>query len=479
MSKESKLFKNTVIIAIGNICTKCISFFLLPLYTSILTTEEYGKVDLVATYVTLLTIILTLQFEQGLFRFLIEARENEDKKIKYITTTLISIFFVTGIFAVVTTSILVKIKYEFTFYLIMWTVISVINSLIIQIPRGIGDNATYTKGSFISASLNVIFNALFIAVFKLGMKSLLISSVLSLALSVMYVFLKLKVWQYINLKMFSKEYFIEISKYSLPLIPYTLCWWVISASDRIIINLFIGTAANGIYAAAYKFPSLFRMITNIFQLSWTESASESINDERREEYYQKIIMNTIKFYSSCNLLIICVMPFVFDILIKSDFVEAYKYIPILMFAALFHSISSLYCSIYFAFKETKKVALTTIASATINVVVNILFIKKIGLYAAAISSALAYIIVNIISHIDIQRLTRIKISKKYLIKELLLYSIAIIIYYSNIRIAQAIVFLSACVCSFIQNKEIIYSIIENIKIKMNNLRFFENDKNNL
>lgn len=479
MSKESKLFKNTVIIAIGNICTKCISFFLLPLYTSILTTEEYGKVDLVATYVALLTIILTLQFEQGLFRFLIESRENENKKTKYITTILISVFFVTSVFALAITPILVRIKYEFTFYLVVWTIVSVINSLIIQIPRGLGDNPTYAKGSFISASLNVIFNALFIALFKLGMKSLLISSILSLTLSAMYVFFKLKLWKYIKLNMFSKKYFIKISKYSLPLIPYTLCWWVISASDRIIINLFIGTAANGIYAAAYKFPSLFRMITNIFQLSWTESASENINDERREEYYQKIIMNTIKFYSACNLLIICVMPFVFDILIKSDFVEAYKYIPILMLAALFHSISSLYCSIYFAFKETKKVALTTIGAAIINVIINIVLIKKLGLYAAAISSALAYIIVNIISHIDIQRLTKIKISKKYLIKELLLYSIAIIIYYSDIKIAQAIVFLLACICSFIQNKEIIYSIIKNIKIKMNNLRFFEKDENSL
>lgn len=471
MSKESKLLKNTVIIAIGNICTKCISFFLLPLYTSILTTEEYGKVDLVATYVVLLTIILTLQFEQGLFRFLIESRGNEKKQMKYITTTIISIIFVTVVFALVTTPILVKIKYEFTFYLIVWTVISVINSLIIQIPRGIGDNATYAKGSFISASLNVIFNALFIALFKLGMKSLLISSVLSLALSVMYIFFKLKVWKYIKLKMFSKVYFIEIVRYSLPLIPYTLCWWVINASDRIIINLFIGTAENGIYAAAYKFPSLFGMITYIFQLSWTESASENINDEKREEYYQKVIVNTIKFYSACNLLIICVMPFVFNILIKSDFVEAYKYIPILMIAALFHSISSLYCSIYFAFKETKRVALTTIGAAIINIVVNVLFIRKIGLYAAAISSALAYIIVNIISHIDIQRLTKIKISRKYLIKEVLLYSIAIVIYYTNIKAVQAITFLVVCVCSFIQNKDIIYSIIGNIKIKMNNFNF--------
>ena len=473
MSKESKLVKNTIVIAIGNICTKCISFFLLPLYTSILTTEEYGKVDLVGTYVTLLITIMTLQFEQGVFRFLIEVREDKNKKTQYISTSLITILAVNCLFLIIATPILVKTNYEFTGYLLFWVVIGSINSIILQIPRGLGDNVTYSKGSFMNASVNVILNAIFIGVFKYGMNSLLISSIMSLLVSSLYVAAKLKVWNYLDFRMLDKKCFINLTKYSLPLIPYTLCWWVVNASDRIIINIFIGTAANGIYAAAYKFPLLFSMVTNIFQLSWTESASEIVNDEKREEYYQKIINNTIKFYSTGNMFIIGFMPFIFKVLIKSDFVEAYNYVPILMLAALFHSISSLYCSIYFAFKKTKRVAITTISAAIINIIINIFLVKEIGLYAAAVSSVCAYIIITVISHIDVQKFVKIKIEIKYIFMEMILYMLVISAYYLNKILIQLIFIVIIAIYGFIQNREVIYVIIKNIRRKIKDFQFIK------
>ena len=74
MNREKQLIKNTAIITIGKICTQMISFFLLPLYTAILTAEEYGIVDLLNTLVSLLIPIITFQIEQALFRYLIDAR---------------------------------------------------------------------------------------------------------------------------------------------------------------------------------------------------------------------------------------------------------------------------------------------------------------------------------------------------------------------------------------------------------------------
>ena len=76
MNREKQLVKNTVIITIGKICTQMISFFLLPLYTSILTTEEYGVVDLLNTLVSLFIPIVTFQIEQAVFRYLINTRND-------------------------------------------------------------------------------------------------------------------------------------------------------------------------------------------------------------------------------------------------------------------------------------------------------------------------------------------------------------------------------------------------------------------
>ena len=74
MDREKKLAKNTVILTIGKLCTQLITFFLLPLYTAVLSTEEYGTVDLLNTLVSLLLPIVTFQIEQAVFRFLIEIR---------------------------------------------------------------------------------------------------------------------------------------------------------------------------------------------------------------------------------------------------------------------------------------------------------------------------------------------------------------------------------------------------------------------
>ena len=91
MSKESLLIKNTIIVTVGKICTQLISFFLLPLYTALLTTAEYGVVDLLNTIINLLIPVIVLQIDQGVFRYLIDCRDQETEQNKLITST---IFFV-------------------------------------------------------------------------------------------------------------------------------------------------------------------------------------------------------------------------------------------------------------------------------------------------------------------------------------------------------------------------------------------------
>ena len=81
-SKEKELLKNTTIVSVGKICTQLITFFLLPLYTAILSTAEYGIVDLLNTLVGLFLPIMTLQIEQGIFRFLVERRNNREEQNK-------------------------------------------------------------------------------------------------------------------------------------------------------------------------------------------------------------------------------------------------------------------------------------------------------------------------------------------------------------------------------------------------------------
>ena len=88
MNKEKQLFKNTAIVSIGKLCTQLITFFLLPLYTYALSTEEYGIVDLLNTLISLFIPIVILQIDQGVFRYLLDVRDKEEEKKKIISSTI-------------------------------------------------------------------------------------------------------------------------------------------------------------------------------------------------------------------------------------------------------------------------------------------------------------------------------------------------------------------------------------------------------
>ncbi len=467
MSKESKLIKNTAIIAIGNIMTKCISFFMLPLYTSLLSTTQFGTVDLISTYSALLLIIITLQFEQGVFRYLVEVRDNKGLQKKYITTAVVTVFLMAVLFCVSIGVVLTIFNYKYTCYFLVIVFFGSIYTLLLQVPRGLGNNTIYAVSSFISGALHVVLNVFFIAILKMGVEGMLIGTIISQIVASMYIVIAIRLVAFIDYSTFDKEILRELLKYSLPLVPYTLCWWVINASDRTIIQKFMGTSANGLYAVAYKFPSLFSMVSNIFQLAWTESAAENANSMDRDEYYNQIMNKSIRFYSSCNMGIIAILPFVFSFLIKNQFAETYYYIPILMTAALFHSIAGLYGSIYFAFKATKKVAITTFIAAAVNIVINLLFINEIGLYAAASSSLLAYLVIILIRVIDLNSMVNITIKKSYLLSELIVYGGIFYGYYCGGVFLKALVLIVVVIYALWQNWDIVKPLVRMVLKKIN------------
>ena len=89
INREKSLYKNTGIIAIGTLCSKAFQFFLLPLYTNVLSTEDYGIVDVLLTVTTLIIPIITLQLSSSAFRYLIDV-EDKLKRAEIISTAFLT-----------------------------------------------------------------------------------------------------------------------------------------------------------------------------------------------------------------------------------------------------------------------------------------------------------------------------------------------------------------------------------------------------
>ena len=464
-SKEKELLKNTTIVSVGKICTQLITFFLLPLYTAILSTAEYGIVDLLNTLVGLFLPIMTLQIEQGIFRFLVERRGNREEQNKLISTSLLIVAGQVLLFGVTFFVFSLFIQNEYKYFLALNLLANVCSSILLQITRGLGDNLKYAKGSFISAVTTVSLNVLFVVYFKWAAYGMLFATFLGHMTCAMYVLLTKKIYKYVNFKLFDKNLAISVLKYSFPLIPNMISWWVINASNRTIITAFLGLDFNGIFSTATKFSSLISTLYSVFNLAWTESASLYIDSEDASNFFSNIFDIIIRLFGSICLCVIVFMPFVFGIMINVKFAASYYQIPILMVGSLFNIFVSFLGSIYVAKKITAEIAKTSIIAAIINISINIIFIRFIGLYSASIATAVSYIAMFIYRFIDSKKYVTLILSKSLISTVAISYVLSIVVYYINITTLNIIWAVIMIVVMILINKKTIFFLLDLLKLR--------------
>ena len=466
MSKNTELAKNTLILTIGKICTQFLQFFLLPLYTACLSREEYGAADLIITYTSLFLPLVILQLDQAVFRFLIDVREDEKVKKVNISTAfyfiLFLIFCASAIFFIVQFFINSELKY----YLLLNLIAGMCSNTMLQISRGLGDNTTYSIASFLSAATQIGLNILLLVVFDFGAPAILVSPVIGNVVAALFVFIKKKLLRYLSVRDFDKRQLKILLKYSLPLIPNALSWWVLGASDRTIISAYLGMGVNGLVTVAHKIPSAFQSVYTIFNMSWTESVSFHINDKESKKFFTEVVNDMFRLFSCVAIGITACLPFVYDLLIDNEYKEAEMLVPLFMVASMFNVVQGLYSCIYVALKRTSDIAKTNIGAAVINIITHILLIKYIGMYAAPVSTILGYAAMTIYRYFDIKKYINIPLKLSSIMTVIVFMAVTMISYYHGNKLISAGVLFVVAIYSVISNRKFFKSAISTIMKKM-------------
>ena len=457
MSKKKDLMKNTIIIFCGKVCTQLISFFLLPLYTGYLATKDYGIVDLITTYVTLLVPIITLELEMSIFRYLVDSRGKEKETKKLMSNNFGVLLIALLIFSILYVIVTSFWKFNFRWLILIDIIICTFSGNFLQISRGMGRTLDYSISCLITGALTIVSNILLIAVFKLGAFGMITSMALANGVGALYLFIRLKLYKLINFKLMDKKLIKEMYQYSIPLVPNGISWWIVNVSDRTIISYVLGTAANGLYAVSNKFPTILSSLLGVFNLSWSESAALHINSPDRDEFFSDISNTVTKLFTSLGVGMIACMPFIFPLLINSKYNGAFNQIPILVLGAVFNVVVCLYSAVYIAKKMTKQVATVSIIGAIINITINVLFIKYIGVYAASISTAISYFAMMLYRHIDLKKYVNIKYESGLIVKTFLIFTFSIILYYQKNMILNIINLIVVVIYAFIMNKDFLSS----------------------
>ena len=345
MNQKRQLLINTIIIAIGKLSTQIVSFLLLRLYTSELTTAEYGTYDFLVTVSTFLLPIITMLMEESMFRFLIDANDLKSKK-RVITGTIAYTIVGTSVFTILATIIMGAMKYEYTLVFILFVISNVLIGLSNALSRGMGKIKLYSLSNFILGASTIILNIIFIVNLKLGVSGLLWSNTVANSITAIIVLMMLHLPLFISEKDLSKNTISEMLRYSIPLVPNNLSWIIISLSDRLMLTWMTGADANGIYSIANKFPNIIYTFYGFFSTAWKESAARIIKENNKTEYYNSIYKDIKFFLKAIVLGLIAIMPFVFPLLVDSRYNEAYIYSNFNNFNILYKYVKFLWWNIY-------------------------------------------------------------------------------------------------------------------------------------
>ena len=458
-NKAKKLVQNTMLYTISNFGSKIFTFLIVPLYTYYLTTSEYGTYDTVYSMIGLITPMCILAIHEGLLRWFLKSEE-EDSTIAYTGFTLYILFVAfTDIFLFLLFGIW---KWEFSNLFILCLTTSTLNEVMQFSTRGVKRNMPFAISGVIQTLVMLALNVLFVIVLRVGIKGMLLSLAISQLISSAYLIISIRDIFTKSKYIFNKALARDMMLYSVLLVPNNISWWVMNSSDKLMLTAMIGSSFTGIYSIACKFPSLLNMVHMIFYRAWQEQAVMEYDSKTRDEYYTRVFGVYLRLGFCMVLLLIPVSKIYIMLFMDTEFKEAYMYLGILMLGSLFSSFSSFYGTGYVSAKDTKNATLTTTIGAVVNCVINLLFIKLIGIWAACFSTLIGYLVTWIV---------RIKQTKKYFSIEVnwkefyILLSITIVFAYlvtmDNI-LSLALMMVLATIITIVVNKELIkmaYSFI--------------------
>ena len=463
MSREGKLAKNTFIIAIGTFLPKLASFITLPILTGCLTKEEYGTYDLITVLVSLMLPAATLQIQAAAFRFLIEVRHDE-KEIKTIVTNIACFIVPTSFVALlVLYLVLFKQTIPVRIFICLYFLADIVVNAARQVCRGTDKNLDYSISAVISALGKMIFTVVFVFFLKTGLLGTVISLFAASLCSLVFISLKAKLYRYIDLKSFSMPVLKQMLRYSWPMVPNSMSAWVMRVSDRLVVTAVMGVSANAVYAVANKIPSLLNLAQNTFTMAWQENASIVSKDDDASEYYSSMFRTMFDLIAGFFGVLIAMTPLLFKILIRGDYKEAYFQIPILFLAMFFFSMSTFLGGIYVAYMKTRSVGITTAVAAAINLLTDIGTIRWIGLYAASGSTLVSYVFLFIFRIVDVQKIIRIRYSKKHVLSVIALMVTESVLCYLQRPIFNWINVAFGMALFFVLNKSFVRTVLKKVK----------------
>lgn len=272
-----------------------------------------------------------------------------------------------------------------------------LHTVLIQFLKGINKVTQYSIMGVISTMTTLSLNIYFLVIRNYGIVGYLLAATMSHLLVSLIIIIHNKLWTYVvNPLSIPRNVYKDMLRFSVPMIPNSISWWVSDSSDKYVILWFLSSAEVGLYSIAYKIPTLLTMVMSLFVSAFQISIFDEFKKEDGSNFFKTVYTSVMMALLVAASMLIFASKYLAVVLYKNSFYSAWMVGCILIFAFVFNSLSSLIGTIYTATKKTSVLFYSTLAAACVNIALNIILIPCYGLYGAAFATLVSYVCVWLI-----------------------------------------------------------------------------------
>ena len=333
MSKYTKLLSNTAILGAGTFISKVLVFLLMPLYTLVLSTEQFGTADILTQTANLLIPLAALGIGDGLFRFALDTK-GESRKEVFTTALSVVVIGILPLAAIIQLLRLVDIYDGYVWLILFYICAANLHLVCANYLRACDKTKAFALQGIVNTVLTILLNVLFLVVLDLGVLGYVLSVAVADTVITVAIFFICRLYRDISFKREEKGLLTRMLKFSIPYIPTTMMWMITSASDRFIVTAFAGAAENGLYAAAYKLPTIISLAGGVFIEAWQFSSVSDAEPEERAKFFGTVYRNYMGIMFMGTSVLIAGSKILTTLLLADSYYSSWKYVPVLAIAMM-------------------------------------------------------------------------------------------------------------------------------------------------
>lgn len=385
-----------MIFAIGTFSSKLLVFVMNRFYTDALTKPEYAVANFIVLVSNIIIPIASLGIANAIIRYGVDGSVDRAEVFSIGTYTVIGgVLVLLPFFPLIGPALQpfleTPLKTSYVTLIYLYVLISSLQAVCSQFVRALGHVRLYALGGVFRTVMTVVFNILFLRVFRIGIPGFVLSVICSDGLAILALYLIEDLPKYLHFRSFKPRLAAAMYHYAAPLVMTTICVWIFSSSDQFFIIWLVGEEAAATFMAAYKIPTVLTVVSGTFIEAWQLSTFTNNTYDEQVEFFSKVgnAYQAIIFMMASGIVLFCKVGMA--IIAIDSYFEGWRYIPLLIFATSFCCLSNFTNSIYALFKKTFFSFTSAVGGAIANLILNYFLIKEFGCNGAAFSTLLCYI----------------------------------------------------------------------------------------